>query len=131
MAKKRGMRAEVAAKWRERLDRWQRRPGSISEFCRREGISQASFFMWRKRLALGKSRRPAAVAPRGAAFIPVQVIADSHLVPTGDSARAGVPDHHASLEIALGKLVCRVPSQLDELTLRRVVRVLCEEAARC
>lgn len=42
---------EVVRQWRDRVGRWRRSGLSIVEFCRREGISQASFFAWRKRLA--------------------------------------------------------------------------------
>jgi hypothetical protein len=41
----------LAARWRERLGRWRQSGLSIAEFCRREEISQASFFAWRKRLS--------------------------------------------------------------------------------
>jgi transposase-like protein len=37
--------------WRRRLDRQARSGLSVSEFCRREKVSQPSFYQWRKRLA--------------------------------------------------------------------------------
>jgi len=37
--------------WRERIERQQTSGLPISRFCEREGISTASFFVWRKRLA--------------------------------------------------------------------------------
>ena len=120
MAGKRGTRREVAAKWRERLARWQRLQCSISEFCRREGISQPSFFQWRRRLAAEKPDGRNAATPRGAAFIPVQVL-----------GRAPSFDDDARLEITLGDFQCRLPLDVDESTLRQLVRVLCEETARC
>lgn len=131
MAKKRGRRSEAAAKWQERLDRWQRLGCSIREFCRREGVSQPSFFQWRKRLASGSGSRSARGVARGAVFLPVQVIADDHGEPSSGLASAEAGSQPAAIEIALGKLVCRVPSRVDEPTLRRIVRVLCEEATRC
>ncbi len=42
--------AAVSTKWRDRMSRWRRSGLSIAEFCRREQISQPSFFGWRKRL---------------------------------------------------------------------------------
>jgi hypothetical protein len=48
----------VAAKWRDRIDRWRRSTWSIGEFCRRERVSQASFYQWRKRLKAAATRRP-------------------------------------------------------------------------
>jgi hypothetical protein len=41
----------LAAEWRARLGRWRRSRLSIAEFCRREQLSQPSFFAWRRRLA--------------------------------------------------------------------------------
>lgn len=48
---KRALDVALVAKWRERISRWRRSGLSITEFCRREQISQPSFFGWRKRLA--------------------------------------------------------------------------------
>lgn len=133
MVRKRGTRPEVAAKWRKRLDRWQQRQDSISEFCRREGVSQASFFLWRKRLASSNTQRSARLAPvrpRGSAFIPVEVVTSVDARRTASSGTVA-SDQHASIEITLGEVACRIPTQVDEPTLRRIVRVLCEEATRC
>jgi transposase-like protein len=44
------MREGDVARWRERLDRFASTGHSIAEFCRAEGVSQASFYKWRKRL---------------------------------------------------------------------------------
>jgi hypothetical protein len=124
MAEKRGTREEVAARWRERLSRWQQQQCSVTEFCRRERINQPSFYLWRKRLAAEEARKSRAShssVARAAAFIPVEAVSDH---------RAGM-DHtepRAWLEISRGQLVCRVCSQVDEQTLRSLVRVLCEEA---
>ena len=46
----RAANAAVSTKWRDRVSRWRRSGLSIAEFCRREQISQPSFFGWRKRL---------------------------------------------------------------------------------
>jgi hypothetical protein len=40
----------LRTRWRERISRWRQSGVSIAEFCRREEISQPSFFAWRKRL---------------------------------------------------------------------------------
>lgn len=47
----RSANGQLSAQWRERLGRWRNSGLPIVEFCRREEISQASFFAWRKRLA--------------------------------------------------------------------------------
>ena len=40
--------------WRRRLERFSSWSGTVAEFCRREGVTQASFYLWRKRLAQGR-----------------------------------------------------------------------------
>ena len=43
--------------WRERLARFDRGDWTVAEFCRREGVSNPSFYHWRRRL--GQRHRPA------------------------------------------------------------------------
>ena len=40
-----------AAVWQERVRRYERAGVTVAEFCRQEGVSVASFYQWRKRLA--------------------------------------------------------------------------------
>jgi hypothetical protein len=47
----RKLRTQRAELWRERLARQAAGPCSVAEFCRREGVSQPSFYQWRKRLS--------------------------------------------------------------------------------
>ena len=44
-----GARAQREALWRERVRRQAASGQSIAEFCRGEGITAASFYMWRSR----------------------------------------------------------------------------------
>jgi len=37
--------------WRERLDRFEKGKEMVSEFCLREGVSQATFYKWKKRMS--------------------------------------------------------------------------------
>lgn len=48
----------LVARWQERISRWRSSGLPISEFCRREEISQPSFFAWRKRLAGHRMKSP-------------------------------------------------------------------------
>lgn len=41
----------LAARWRERVARQRRSVGTVSDFCRREGVSKSSFYEWQRRLA--------------------------------------------------------------------------------
>jgi len=38
--------------WRQRLERFAGWPGTVAEFCRREGVAQPTFYQWRKRVRL-------------------------------------------------------------------------------
>lgn len=81
--------------WRERLARQAAGRLSVAVFCRREGVSTASFYYWRQRL-----RESAAGTPR---FVPVRVT-----VPT-------------AVEIVLGNgRVVRVPTGTDAGWLREL-----------
>jgi hypothetical protein len=52
--------AKVAL-WRERFSRWEAAGVKTAEFCRAEGVSQPSFYAWRRKLGLSLPRftRPA------------------------------------------------------------------------
>ena len=55
--------------WRLRLRRQARSGLSIGEFCEREGISTASFYAWRRRLAAP----PAVTPPDPPLFVPIRL----------------------------------------------------------
>jgi len=48
MSRKQNVSAEVV--WRERLTRFDKSNLTVRQFCRQEGISDAAFYRWRKRL---------------------------------------------------------------------------------
>lgn len=101
MARRANRVVELA--WRERLERQRRSGLSVAAFCRRERVSQPSFYQWRKRLAAAE--RPL--------FVPVQV---------ADDAPAS-----AGLEIELpGGAVVRLAAGAP----RELVRLAIESAAR-
>ena len=101
MARRADRAVELA--WRERLERQRRSGLSVAAFCRRERISQPSFYQWRKRLRAAE--RPL--------FVPVQVADDA-------AALAG-------LEIGLpGGAVVRLPAGAS----RELIRLAIEAAAR-
>jgi transposase-like protein len=41
--------------WRKRLQPRESSDGTVAEFCRREGVSQAAFYQWRKKLRTGSA----------------------------------------------------------------------------
>lgn len=48
---RRGSRVEREALWRRRIEEQARGGMTAREFCRREGVSEPSFYQWRRRLA--------------------------------------------------------------------------------
>jgi hypothetical protein len=51
------------AQWQALLARAARSDLGVREFCRREGVSTASFYTWRKRLGAAATQVPPAAAP--------------------------------------------------------------------
>jgi len=70
------------AAWRQRVERFARSGLPVTRFCATEGVSVASFYLWRKKFAAaakGESKpRPAAVDAQ--AFAPVTLVGASTLV---------------------------------------------------
>ena len=65
--------------WRRRFLRFEKHPSTIKEFCRREGVSEPSFYLWRKRLGLKDAPKPTpAESPTG--FRPVRLLTRESLV---------------------------------------------------
>jgi hypothetical protein len=96
--------------WRRRLSAWQRSGLTGREFCRRESLSEPSFYGWRRELA--RRDRVRAAAKRPPAFVPVHVVATE------------------ALEVMVGSgQVVRVGPGFDAAHLRAVVAAL--EATSC
>jgi hypothetical protein len=93
--------------WRRWIDQWRVSGLSVQVFCARHDLASASFYRWRRVL----ERR----AAEGPAFVPVQVVAESDVVPAQASA----------LEVVLvdGRTV-RVAPGFDAATLRQLLAVL-------
>ena len=121
MARRKGASPTVVARWEERVARHRASGLSVAEFCRRERVHPVSFYGWRRRLA-GRSKRGQR-SPTSRAFLPIQ------LVPDGSTPTQEGSGH--ACELVLGPLVCRVPRGLDDESLRRLLRLLREEASRC
>jgi transposase-like protein len=95
-------RARQQAVWHERVRRQAQSGQSIAEFCRREGITAASFYMWRGRhrrraeAALGQA---AAAVRLPASFIDVGTMVER---PGAADAIPGTPVGRIELRIDLG-----------------------------
>jgi transposase-like protein len=114
--------------WRRIMTRWQRSRQAICDFCSAEGLSQASFYAWRRELrrrddqgSSGRSatttrpsRRP--TAKIGPSFVSLQVAA----TPTSASLDAA-----PYLELVLPRgIILRIPSGCDRVTLAMVLALL-------
>jgi hypothetical protein len=97
--------------WRRWLEDWRTSGLSVRAFCSRRGLSEPSFYGWRKVL----DRRAAS----SAAFLPVDIVADD------------VATQVSGLELVLaGGRTVRVAPGFDAATLRQLVSVL-EEVRPC
>jgi|SRR5271155_758968 len=68
------------AVWQARLRRFAESGSSIAKFCRQEGVSAPSFYLWRKRLdknrgSVGSAKR----LPARQSFVPVRLTATAAL----------------------------------------------------
>ncbi len=120
MGTSQGARPEVLAKWRDRLARWRESGLTVAVFCRREGVHPVSLYSWRKRLA-GDQQRPARTSRASAAFMPVEIVIDE--------PASSEPSLASECELVVGSLVCRVPRGLNDASLRRLIRLLREDAS--
>jgi transposase len=62
--------------WRQALARQRASGLSIRAFCEREGLSEASYYQWRRELAR-RDRSPRQALRPGRAFVPVRIIPDA------------------------------------------------------
>jgi len=53
--------------WAARLRRFQQNPSSVEAFCRSEGVRSASFYLWKRRLAVEPT------TPTTPTFVPITV----------------------------------------------------------
>ena len=99
-------RADREQFWRELIERQQQSGRSIRAFCESEGVSQPSFYSWRKRLQESNGRPTAQ-------FVPVQIAVES------------APARQGRIEILLSNGKCvRVEPGFDAQVLRDVLAVL-------
>jgi hypothetical protein len=117
------MRRDVSKKqfWQDLIRRWESSVQSIHEFCTEQGVSESSFYAWRRAIAASNAPRTPAVPKvqddKLPVFVPIRLAAVSTLRPT--------------LEVVVGPgRVIRVPPDFDAATLRSLLAVL-EEAPSC
>ena len=97
--------------WQMVIETWQDSGMSVNKFCKAEGLSEGTFYNWRKRLSGHHAQRnePAKASP--SAFIEV----------------AMPKSHHAALELLLSSgHTLRISSTADNKILSNVISVLCQ-----
>jgi hypothetical protein len=101
---------ERETRWRKVLTAWEGSGQSIRGYCREHGITEASFYFWRRELRL----REAEAAQRStAAFVPVRLKAET---PAGC-----VPN---MIELMFNGLTLRVPAHTGTDRIRELVAAL-------
>ena len=101
--------------WRMVIETWQDSGMSISKFCKAEGLSEGSFYNWRKRLSGRHTQRNKQADSSPSAFIEVAM------------PKSG----HAPLELLLSSgHTLRISSAADNKTLSNVISVL-RQAGLC
>ena len=109
--------------WRDRLRRWRDSGQSVREFCWREGVSEPSFYQWRKRLKRDHGR-----AANVGVFLPVEVV-DS---PGGAQSAGSASLAGMLMEVVLpGGVTVRAGAHVDESQWRGVLRAAVAETRGC
>lgn len=65
--------AQKRSQWQERLRRFARSELPVAAFCKRERVSAASFYHWKRKLAGSVRRARGRRPPESASFVPVQL----------------------------------------------------------
>ena len=107
---------ELRQFWQMAVDTWQSSDLSVRQFCKQEGLSEPSFYSWRKKLA--KRDKP-------------QVSKAKELA-SSDFLKVSLPQSHsAGLELVLSSgNILRINPSVDSKTLIRAISVL-QEAGLC
>ena len=100
--------------WERVIHRWYAEgSGSVRAFCRDQGITESSFYVWRRKLADASAGAKGCAAAAGPAFVPVGVVGPSDvpsaatidvLLPSGVQLRVPPDAAEASLRSILGAL---------------------------
>lgn len=102
--------------WQMAIETWQSSDLSVRQFCKQEGLSEPSFYSWRKKLT--KCDEPEDSVPKEPA--------------SSDFIAVSLPEtHSAGLELVLcsGNTLRIAPSS-DSKTLTRIISIL-QEAGLC
>jgi len=62
--------------WQMAIETWKNSGMSVSQFCKAEGLSEGTFYGWRRRLSVRNAQRKEPVDPKPSAFIEVAMPRD-------------------------------------------------------
>ena len=101
-----GERAAIpkSDEWTERIAAQQRSGISVKQFCKEQGLTEGSFYAWRKRLQKKEPVRFALVDRRAARQEPATEAALELVMATGDRLRIGAGVDAATLRTVLEAL---------------------------
>jgi len=97
-------RSAKADQWRERFAEQERSGMTVKEFCQERGLTQYSFYAWRKRLRKQEPVRFALVDRAGARWEPVAEAGLELILASGERLRIGVGVDGATLRTVLEAL---------------------------
>lgn len=115
-------RVERRRQWARRIEEW--KSGGLTQrvYCKRQGISYATFKGWRGRLRPESNKR---VEP--ARFVPVRVVGghDSAAAISRhpDRADSGLSAHGVEIRLRSGRAIV-LDARVDEVALGRLIRLL-------
>jgi hypothetical protein len=126
---------EKEAYWRGQLERQSASGQSIRRWCRESGVSEPTFYVWRRELRKrdherGRTERnrhePLSEPAFAPGFVAVDVLAPDVLAPDVVTSDAVLSGREAKLEIDVaGGVVIRLREDASAETLERVLTVVC------
>ena len=126
---------EKEAYWRGQLERQSASGLSIRRWCRESGVSEPTFYVWRRELRKrdherGRTERnrhePLSEPAFAPGFVAVDVLAPDVLAPDVVTSDAVLSGREAKLEIDVaGGVVIRLREDASAETLERVLTVVC------
>jgi hypothetical protein len=113
----RGLDGEKLELWRRRMEEYEQGAETVAAFCQRVGVSAATFYLWRRRVAgetgetIGRKSVERSALPGSSgsvpplSFLPIQVTGQSRrpieVVLTGGTRVLVPSDDHQSLQMVL------------------------------
>jgi transposase-like protein len=111
---------KLAALWQKRVERQLRSGLSVQEYCRREGVSTASFYAWKRRLPVSHARAERSVRrrvskgrPRPGGFVQVPMVSNWVEVCFADGTTVRVPAAHLATTLK-SLTICQSEGALDD-----------------